>query len=49
MSNSTKNFNYLAKWQKITFWVKKKIGQATKVNFELKMLKFAGNHDKTKL
>ena len=50
MSNFTKNVNFLTKWQKNHFFGKKKVfGQTTKVNFKLKMLKFAGNHDKTKL
>ena len=31
------------------FFGKKIFGQATKVNFKLKMLKFAGNYVKTKL
>ena len=49
ISNFTKNIDFLTKWQKkITVLVKINLGQATNVNFKLKMLKFAENHIKTK-
>ena len=49
ISNFTKNYNFLRKWQKITFLVKTILGQPTKHNFELKMLKLLENHVKTKV
>ena len=42
-----KNYDFLRKWQKITFLVKLFFKQPTKCNFELKMLELYENHLKT--
>ena len=49
ISNSTKNADFLRKWQKITFLVKNFCDKLKKNNFELKMLKLLENHVKTQL
>ena len=42
ISDFTKNDNFLRKWQKSLFW-EKNLGQPTKHNFELKVLKLLVN------
>ena len=49
ISNFTKSNDFWQKWLKITFLVKKILGQSTKYNIKLKMLKLLENHVKTKV